>query len=243
MQCEKSRRHCPGPDVRFKFLDERPRLESQIASQSSGPNPDSECEIQVKPPPLRQRRWNSRASDSPGSGFFSTRSARSQGGRLWQTLEFVSSDLLETPPTNEDKRDLVLWRTPSFNPAETLSLSLIETLEYTSRIGHKLQEFCPYLADVPPRIGLNAALDQAVACILAAHAALVRGGLSDIPSESQRYVEALGSLKRNIADPGQSSTPETLCAALILSAYEVSKSPSFSTSLHRKLLSALEGIV
>lgn len=222
LQCEKSRRHCPGPDSRFKFLDERPRLESQNASQSDSLSLCSGKPAQADPMQVRQRGRSGRTLSHRGAGFFSIRSARHKEGRLFQTLEFVSSDLfgLQSPP--DSQKDLLLHDGLSFSPSEKLSLSLIESLEYTDRIGHKLQEICPYLSEVPSRIGSNDALDKAVVSILAAHAALIRGRLSVVPAESQRYIDALRSLQHHIADPVTSKSPETLCAALILSAYEVS---------------------
>jgi hypothetical protein len=71
------------------------------------------------------------------------------------------------------------------------------------------------------RIGHNKALDAAVRCLLQAHHAMLYD--RDIHTEGlESYNESIALIRRDLQDQQARTTSETVCAALILSTYEVS---------------------
>lgn len=75
-----------------------------------------------------------------------------------------------------------------------------------------------FLDFVPQRLGINAALDQAVECLCQAYSScLSRTTLSD----GVKRMKALKALQTSLQDPDEALSDETLCAAVCFSWMEV----------------------
>lgn len=88
--------------------------------------------------------------------------------------------------------DLVIKR-PALCRQEVLSLSLIQAIENEALSGQQLKMYGSFIASVPMRIGHSIALDRAVACVVAAHSALIRNEPLSQLDDSHQYVKALCS--------------------------------------------------
>ena len=107
--------------------------------------------------------------------------------------------------------------------SEKLSQRMQLAISATKCDAFSMWNFGAYIQEIPIRIGQNASLDTASECLLYAHQRWWQPNAPwDRASQLHRYGTALQSLKGDLdsAGTGQASV-ETLCAALILCAYEV----------------------
>jgi hypothetical protein len=88
-----------------------------------------------------------------------------------------------------------------------------------------LGSFFPF---IPQRLGHCRALDDAVQCICTAYSALLRSNGSVIGQDRREYYQALRSLRLACQDKNDVLSSNVLCAAVLLSWYEVSRPPASS---------------
>jgi hypothetical protein len=111
------------------------------------------------------------------------------------------------------------YRQPSPSQHQELARALHEALG-TGGAGHRMSAFGPFMREVPGRIGHNAALDAAVACLVYAHSSLVHQRHGSEIANPQLYLRAVQTLQTTIAsEQGRSSN--TLCASILLGLVEV----------------------
>lgn len=79
-----------------------------------------------------------------------------------------------------------------------------------------------FLESVPSRLGHNQALDDAVQCICTAYGFLLPKDSSRICQGRREYYAALRSLRLSVVDEHEALSSNVLCAAVLLSWYEVS---------------------
>ena len=89
-----------------------------------------------------------------------------------------------------------------------------------------MSAFGPFIREVPSRIGHNAALDAAAACLVHAHTSMIHHKNANELVNVERYTRAVSTLQRCLDDPGQMNSPNTLCAAVLLGLVEVNSSHS-----------------
>ena len=126
--------------------------------------------------------------------------------------------------TSEDSAEqpCIPAKVPMSLPAR-LSASLLHALYSGDPWGLRLQDFGLYFVDLPHRLGQNRALDAAVDTFLHSYQCMQRGEKIPRPSELVRYGNAIRLLREVMSTPDQATTPDTLCAALLLYQYEVMK--------------------
>lgn len=99
---------------------------------------------------------------------------------------------------------------------------LIRTLDASNLAGLRPTGFESFLSFVPARLGHNAALDDAVECLVTLYSTLFLPDHHTKNRHRSKYVQALASLRGCLADSSIALSSETLCATLLLSIYEVS---------------------
>lgn len=110
------------------------------------------------------------------------------------------------------------YRQPSPSQHQELARALLEALN-TGGVGHRMSVFGPFIREVPARIGHNAALDAAVACLVHAHSALVHKRHGSEIAHPQLYLRAVQTLQACLENSGRSAN--TLCASVLLGLVEV----------------------
>jgi len=129
----------------------------------------------------------------------------------------LSSRSSSTSPSQSPQSPL--YRQPSPSQHQELARALLESLD-TGGIGHRMSVFGPFIREVPGRIGHNAALDAAVACLVHAHSALVHQRHGSEIASPQLYLRAVQTLQTCLENEGRSAN--TLCACVLLGLVEVS---------------------
>ena len=110
---------------------------------------------------------------------------------------------------------------PGSSRSQLIAADLASRLSGIEQIGYKLQLFGQFMSYLPSRVGHNPALDAALRCLLVAHQGLTSRRTTSFHQDLHDYNEAL-SLVRKDLDLLRDKTPsETVCAAMILSTYEV----------------------
>jgi hypothetical protein len=79
-----------------------------------------------------------------------------------------------------------------------------------------------FLEYVPSRLGQNAALDDAIACICAIYRPNDSTPLTDNKKIRQSYTKAIRSVRTHLAHPVMSKDAHVLCASILLQFFEVS---------------------
>ena len=74
---------------------------------------------------------------------------------------------------------------------------------------------------LPSRIGHNSALDAAMRCLVRAHQSLLCQGKKAVVKYLDDYNEAVALIRKDLNHGQAQTSSETVCAALILSSYEV----------------------
>lgn len=127
-------------------------------------------------------------------------------------------------------------RQPSPSQHQELSRRLVEALS-TGGAGHRMSAFGPFIQEVPARIGHNAALDAAVACLVYAHSSMVHKRNTHEIANPGLYLRAVQTLQTCLEDPLEGMSSNTLCASVLLGLVEVRFLFTCLTSInHTKLL-------
>lgn len=113
---------------------------------------------------------------------------------------------------------------PSLSDVEVLARTLVEGMS-TGGHGYKLSHFGSFIAEVPRRLGQNAALDAAVACLVSAQASLIRRKSAEEITDPKLYLAAVQNLQMSLEDPVEGLSSNTLCATVLLSMVEVRYKP------------------
>lgn len=117
-------------------------------------------------------------------------------------------------------------RQPSPTRSFLLAAELASRLAITSDPTLDLRALGNYIPQISKRIGQNAALDEAVRCLLEGHGKLLRQELRKQTRGLDRYVHALALLRRDLERLGKDPeirTADLVCAAMVLSIYELFK--------------------
>jgi hypothetical protein len=133
------------------------------------------------------------------------------------------SQLPSTSPTQIDLFSLL--PVPSNPP---LLVQLINHLDGTKPPGIVINNLGSFFPFIPQRLGHCRALDDAVQCICTAYSALLRSNESAIGQDRREYYQALRSLRLACQDKNDVLSSNVLCAAVLLSWYEVSRPPTSS---------------
>lgn len=128
-----------------------------------------------------------------------------------------SSPSATSPPSPQSP----LYRQPSPSQHLELARALLDAMN-TGSVGHRMSAFGPFIREVPQRIGHNAALDAAAACLVNAHYSLVHNKNAGEIANPQLYLRAVQTLQTCLEDPHQGMSPNTLCASVLLGLVEVS---------------------
>ena len=75
---------------------------------------------------------------------------------------------------------------------------------------------------VPARIGINAALDDAITCLCSMHIGFQKSAGTISESSIRLYGKSLRSLRKSLGTSHLRAMPETLCASIVLQLCEVS---------------------
>ncbi|KUJ16093.1 uncharacterized protein LY89DRAFT_735234 [Mollisia scopiformis] len=109
----------------------------------------------------------------------------------------------------------------TLDPATQLSKEVIAHLEDSKPAGIHIRNLGYFFDFIPSRLGLSKALDDSVRCILTAYTALLRRDAVVLRQDREEYYQAVKSLRIACADEKEALSDETLCAAVLLSWYEV----------------------
>ena len=98
-----------------------------------------------------------------------------------------------------------------------LQSAFIANTSPTINIKHSLLwNFGIFLADIPRRLGCNAALDAATTCLLAAYEPYCAGQHQATYATLLKYTRALQVLRQCLLDPTIAHTSETLCSVMVI---------------------------
>lgn len=110
---------------------------------------------------------------------------------------------------------------PTTSQAELLAADIVSRMSEAEFTGYNLKCLGSFFEFLPPRVGHNPALDAALRCLLHVHRQVCSNEVARLHEDFQSYSQALSLIRKDITR-FQSKTPsETLCAAMLLSLYEV----------------------
>jgi hypothetical protein len=121
----------------------------------------------------------------------------------------------------ENAFDLRLLAPMTLTPSEQLSYEFINCLHIQDP-SYSLKIIGAFVWQIPERSGSSAALDDVTACMLASHAAIVRGSSPSLRINPILYTRALWSVRQALDDQSEWKSSNTLCAVLLLHRIEVS---------------------
>jgi hypothetical protein len=104
----------------------------------------------------------------------------------------------------------------------SLMVQLVDHLEENNPPGMTIRNLGSFFPFIPSRLGHSRALDDAVQCICTAYSALLCSNGSAIGQDRREYYQALRSLRLACQDKDEVLSSNVLCAAVLLSWYEVS---------------------
>lgn len=230
INCQKNGKCCPGPPARHTFKDLGPRLNNNatvVTVEEIGGTPGVFPSPIMQPPllttskELRSRRLtqlNEKWSES-GAVIHKFRISHKDTNRKPSRSPRPSSASTSPPRSPHSP----FYRQPSPSQHQELSRALVEALS-TGGVGHRMSAFGPFIREVPGRIGHNAALDAAVACLVGAHSSLVHKKNATEIASPELYLRAIQTLQGCLEDPQQGMSSNTLCASVLLGLVEVSLS-------------------
>ncbi|OCL11080.1 hypothetical protein AOQ84DRAFT_361845 [Glonium stellatum] len=222
--CKKNNKGCPGPPARHTFRDLGPALQGHTISPStSSTSLDSSQSNQnfesfnstlslpssARPATIQQQlvvldeKW----SDS-GAVFHKWRI----GSRTKQPESTASME-----PDNRHRSALPLQIKRSRQ--RTLSAELVAALSLGGE-GQQLSHFGSYIKQIPGRLGHSSALDAVVACLVNAHASMLRKMPAPELLDPKLYLKAVKALQMALEDPRESLSENTLCATALLGIIE-----------------------
>lgn len=112
-------------------------------------------------------------------------------------------------------------KSPSSTLSESLAAELVRRLGDIENVGFQLQCLGIFIPFLPSHIGHNRALDAAIRCLLQSHSSLLYNRKSPYTESLESYNKAVTLIRRDLHDKGTKTPSETVCAALVLSFYEV----------------------
>lgn len=107
-----------------------------------------------------------------------------------------------------------------YTPTSLLSKRLVHHLNERTFPGMHILNLGSFLNFVPSRLGHSEALDDAVQCICTAYSSL-RCENRAVLEGRREYSKALKSLRKSVQDTDTALSSNVLCAAVLLSWYEV----------------------
>jgi hypothetical protein len=107
-------------------------------------------------------------------------------------------------------------------PSSLLLRQLVQHLDSAGPPELALRNLGSFFDFIPSRLGSCAALDHAVECICNAYSAILRSDGSMVYQDRRQYYRALRSLRQTCQDNSLALTDNVLCAASLLTWYEVS---------------------
>jgi hypothetical protein len=102
-----------------------------------------------------------------------------------------------------------------------LLLHIIDHLDNGRPSGFNIGDLGTFFSYIPSRLGHSRVLDDAVQCICTAYSALLKSDGSMGGQDRHEYYQALRSLRLACLDKEEVLTSNVLCAAVLLSWYEV----------------------
>jgi hypothetical protein len=127
----------------------------------------------------------------------------------------------QAPSTSPTPIDLFSLSTA---PSDSLLLvKLVDHLDDNKPLGMTIRNLGSFFPFIPSRLGHSRALDDAVQCICTAYSALLCSNGSVIGQDRREYYQALRSLRLACQDKDEVLSSNVLCAAVLLSWYEVSR--------------------
>lgn len=105
--------------------------------------------------------------------------------------------------------------------SDSLVAKLVRRLGDIENVGFQLQRLGEFIPFLPSRIGHNRALDAAVICLLQSHQSLLYHRKDLYTYGLNNYHKAVALIRKDINDRQTETPSETVCAALVLSFYEV----------------------
>jgi hypothetical protein len=125
---------------------------------------------------------------------------------------------------------------PSPTYYQALSRAFIDALS-SGGVGHSMAAFGPFMYEIPRRIGHNAALDAAAACLVHAHSSLVQRKPATEVATPRLYLPAVQALQTSLENPREGMSANTLCASVLLGLVEVSGAVISFSATNPKLTS------
>lgn len=230
INCQKNGKDCPGPPRRHTFRPHDPRVVKSPPSSGEDEGRDSKIAVGNKLLPINTTSHTNGSTTMKfrihGPGC--SRSSSSRPPKI--PSPGSNSDSSSASPPQQTIRKIPspvqhsISRFPSPTYSYDLARSLIKALN-TGSDGHRMSAFGPFIRDVPARIGHNAALDAAVACLVHAHSAMIQNkGANEIASPVL-YLRAIQRLQACLEDPAQGLSSNTLCASVLLGLVEALAGP------------------
>ncbi|KAF2269105.1 hypothetical protein CC78DRAFT_575204 [Lojkania enalia] len=213
LNCQKNKKECPGPPARHTFKDSGPKLNCDLTSFASD---DSQGISQQPCKKLNQlnEKWSNN-----GAVFQKFRISSKPSTYSRQ----LSSAIPRCSPSGPSFRTSIL-RFSSPSQHQELCRTLIDAM-CIGDVGYRLSGFGAFMHEIPARIGQNAALDAAVACLVRAHSSMIhKRPATEIVSPSL-YLKAVRELQLLLEDPREGRSPNTLCAAVLLGLVEALAGP------------------
>ncbi|KAF2099665.1 hypothetical protein NA57DRAFT_75168 [Rhizodiscina lignyota] len=164
-------------------------------------------------------------SDTPSDGG-DERVSKSPQNSVWllaSESRTESGSLFQKWRRTDAVPDLVA--TPTLSPGEMRAQKLIACFR-EGHIGTHMDLLGTWLTWISQRMGVSAALDDAIMLMSSVHNAMMRGRGCSTWIDAKGYLQAVKSLREAIADPGEGYSGETLAAAFILYYLEASLRPS-----------------
>lgn len=124
------------------------------------------------------------------------------------------------PGSEEHLEETQITRMTIGPTSDLLKLELVDRLRSVPEAGYQLQQFGALFNHLPSRIGTNAALDAAVRALLETHRLMLVHRTAS-QTNVDYYTEAITLIRRDLDRLREKTPSETVCAALILSVYEV----------------------
>jgi hypothetical protein len=124
-------------------------------------------------------------------------------------------------------------------PHDGLARRLVKAME-NDDAGYSISDFGSFMQEVPRRVGHNAALDAAVTCLIHTRSAMITIKALNNLETPKHYLAAVQKLQHCLEDRIDGMSPNTLCAAVLLSLVEVST--KYIISLASSMLISLKAL-
>ncbi|KAF2445817.1 hypothetical protein P171DRAFT_443417 [Karstenula rhodostoma CBS 690.94] len=224
INCRKNGKICPGPPSRHTFKDSGLQRDNKSNIIKTKQRAAAQDQVHQKTP-AHLAHPKAKRSDT-GAVVLKFRISptedkreRGKGPSKGHSKVAHSSNL---PMSN-------LYSPLQTSPHDGLARALIEAME-TDETGYSISDFGPFMYEVPRRVGHNAALDAAVACLLRTCSAMLSTKTLDDLQTPKYYLAAVQRLQRSLEDRVDGMSSNTLCAAVILSLVEALAGPRLDNS-------------